>query len=107
MALNTSGLVPVDLRILVKPDVVEEVSKGGVFIPEASRDKQKYAATKATFIAAGANAFTEWGSEARKPEPGDKVLFAQYSGAREKGADGEDYVVMNDKDLLAVIEAAR
>jgi co-chaperonin GroES (HSP10) len=35
------------------------------------------------------------------------VLFAQYSGARDKGADGADYVVMNDKDLLAVIEVAQ
>lgn len=101
---NTSGLVPVDLRILVKPDAVEEVTRGGVHLPGTHVDKAKYAATKATFIAAGENAFTEWGSAARKPQPGDRVLFAQYSGAREKGADGQDYVVMNDKDLLAVIE---
>ena len=53
------------------------------------------------------NAFVEWGEAATKPKPGDRVLFAQYSGAREKGADGEDYVVMNDKDLLAVIEASQ
>ena len=102
---NTSGLLPVDLRILVKPDAVEEVTKGGIIRPDVVKDKAKYAATKATFIQAGENAFLEWGSDARKPKPGDRVLFAQYSGAREKGADGEDYVLMNDKDLLAVIEA--
>jgi chaperonin GroES len=104
---NTSGLVPVDLRILVKPDVEEERTAGGIIKPEAVRDKAKYAATKARFIAAGENAFSEWGDAARKPKPGDHVLFAQYSGAREKGADGQDYVVMNDKDLLAVIEEAQ
>lgn len=104
---NTSGIVPVDLRILVKPDPVEEVTAGGIVLPGSVKDKQKYAATKATFIQAGENAFVEWGDRARKPAPGDQVLFAQFSGAREKGADGDDYVLMNDKDLLAVIEVAR
>lgn len=101
-ALNTSGIVPLDLRILVRPD--EPVTKiGSIAVPDTYRDKQKYAGTKATLIAAGSNAFREWG-EARKPQPGDRVLFAQYTGAREKGADGADYVIMNDADLLAVIE---
>lgn len=101
---NTSGLVPVDLRILVKPDAVEEITAGGIIRPDTVRDKQKYAATKATYVQGGENAFIEWGEGARRPKPGDKVLFAQYSGAREKGADGDDYILMNDKDLLAVIE---
>jgi co-chaperonin GroES (HSP10) len=101
---NQSGIVPVDLRILVKPD--EPVAKiGSIHIPESAADKAKYAGTKAIFVAAGENAFTEWGEAARKPQPGDRVLFAQYSGARHKGADGCDYIVMNDKDLLGVIQA--
>ena len=104
--MNPSGIRPLDLRILVKPDPVEEVSKGGIIFADAAKDRQKYAGTKATLIAAGDNAFKEWGDEARKPQPGDRVLFAQYTGAREKGLDGEDYVVMNDADLLAVIEVA-
>jgi co-chaperonin GroES (HSP10) len=102
---NTSGLVPVDLRILVKPDVIAE-KIGSVYIPETSADKAKFAGVKGTFIAAGANAFKEWGESAAKPTPGDRVLFAQYSGSEvKKGADGERYVVMNDADILAVIEA--
>lgn len=101
--MNSSGITPLDLRIVVKPDPVEEVSKGGIVLPGTAIDKAKYAATKATLVAMGDNAFREWGVEARKPEPGDRVLYAQYTGAREKGADGEDYVVMNDADLIAVI----
>jgi chaperonin GroES len=102
--VNTSGLAPVDLRIVVKPDPVEEVTAGGIIRPDVVKDKAKYAATKATVVAVGCNAFLEWGEAAKKPKPGDRVIFAQYTGAREKGADGEDYVVMNDKDLLAIIE---
>lgn len=99
--MNPSGIVPLDLRILVKPD--EPVTKiGSVLIPEAAADKAKYSGTKATLVAAGENAFKEWG-ETRKPEAGDRVLFAQYSGARHKGADGADYIVMNDADLLGVL----
>ena len=100
---NTSGLIPVDLRILVKPDAVEE-KIGSVFLPDQHKDKLKYAATKATLIAVGENAFKEWGP-ARKPVPGDRVCFAQYVGAEHMGSDGERYVVMNDADLLAIIEA--
>ena len=101
--MNSSGITPLDLRILVKPDPVEEVSKGGIILADATRDKQKYAATKATLVAMGCNAFREWGPHALKPEPGDRVLYAQYTGAREQGADGTDYVVMNDADLIAVL----
>lgn len=103
MTHNTSGITPLDVRILVKPDVVEERTKGGIILADTTRDKSKYAATKAFLVAVGSNAFNEWGADARKPQVGDRVLFAQYSGARQEGADGRDYVLMNDEDLLAVV----
>lgn len=103
---NTSGFVPVDLRVLVKPDASLTKSAGGIDLPDSVIEKAKFAGTKATFIQAGANAFKEWGSEARKPSPGDRVHFAQYSGSRFKGEDGEDYVVMNDGDLTGILEVA-
>lgn len=103
---NPSGIVPLDLRIVVKPDPVEEVTKGGIILADTTKDRQKYAATCARLIAKGDNAFREWGV-ARKPEVGDRVCYAQYAGAEQKGQDGERYVVMNDADLLAVIEEAQ
>lgn len=104
---NTSGITPLDLRILVKPDPVEEVSKGGIILADATKDREKYAGTKATLIALGDNAFKEWGDHAAKPKPGDRVHYAQYSGARIKGEDGEDYVIMNDADLTSLVEGGR
>lgn len=103
---NTSGIIPVDLRVLVKPDPVEEVTKGGVIIADVTKDKQKFAGTKATLIAIGDNAFLEWGDAARKPKPGDRVHYAQYSGSWIEGEDGQQYVLMNDKDLTSIVEAA-
>lgn len=102
---NPSGITPLDLRIVVKPDPVEEVTKGGIIITDTAKDRAKYAATRATLIAAGANAFREWGP-ALRPEPGARVCYAQYSGAEQMGLDGERYVIMNDADLLAVLEGS-
>jgi chaperonin GroES len=104
--MNSSGITPVDLRIVVKPDPVEEKTSGGILLADTTKEKRKYAATRATLIAMGANAFAEWG-EGNAPKVGDRVCFAQYSGAEQEGKDGERYVIMNDADLLAVIEEAK
>jgi chaperonin GroES len=103
---NPSGITPVDLRVLVKPDPVEEKTAGGILLADSTKDRQKYAGTRATLIAAGPNAFMEWG-EGNGIKPGARVHYAQYSGAQIKGEDGEDYVVMNDKDLTAIIEGSQ
>lgn len=100
---NPSGITPVDVKVLVKPDPVEEMTKGGVFIPEKAQDKAKYAGTKATLVAIGPNAFQEWGA-GKGLQVGDRVLFAQYSGARQNGADGDDYIIMNDEDIICRLD---
>lgn len=101
---NTSGITPVDVRVLVKPDPVEEKTAGGIIYADATKEKQKYAGTKATLIAAGPNAFLDWGEDHPPINPGARVHFAQYSGARIKGDDGEDYIILNDADLTCTIE---
>lgn len=102
---NASGIVPLDLRVLVKPDEAQ-TKIGSIALPDSAIEKAKYAGTKATLVAVGANAFKEWGEEATKPQPGDRVHFAQYSGARLKGEDDVEYVIMNDADLTSIVEAA-
>lgn len=102
MTPNASGILPFDVKVLVKPDPVEEKTAGGIILADALRDKQKYAATKAVLVAVGPNAFKDWGSNAA-PKVGDRVLYAQYSGKTHKGADGADYSIMNDEDLIACI----
>lgn len=98
---HPSGFAPMDVKVLVKPDPVEEVTKGGIILADTTKDKQKYAATRGTLAAIGPNAFLEWGS-GPKPEAGDRILFAQYAGSRFKGDDGEEWVLMNDEDVIAV-----
>jgi chaperonin GroES len=97
---NTSGLQPVDQKVLVLPDPAEEKTSFGLIIPESVRDKNKYATMECTLIAVGANAFIEWG-KGNGLAPGDRILMAQYAGARTKGADGQEYILMNDEDIIA------
>lgn len=100
--MNASGITPLDLKVLVRPDPAETKSIGGIIIPDSVSDKQKFAVVKATLVAVGPNAFREWG-EGNAPEPSNRILMAQYAGARVKGADDIDYILMNDEDVIAIL----
>lgn len=100
--MNASGIEPLDLKVLVRPDSAEKVTKGGIIVPDSTADRQKFAVVKADLIAVGSNAFKEWGI-GNAPAAGSRILMAQYAGARVKGADGEDYVLMNDEDCIALL----
>lgn len=100
--MNSSGIQPLDVKVLVLPEAVEEVTKGGIILAPTITDKQKFAVVKATLVAVGPNAFSEWGG-GNAPEAGSRILMAQYAGARVKGDDGQDYILMNDEDCIAVL----
>lgn len=104
---NTSGIKPLDLRVLVKPDEVETKTKGGIILPEAAADQKKYAMQKATLVAVGENAWEEAASRSIafvRPQPGDRVLIGKYAGTRITGLDGEEYVLANDEDIIGRLE---
>lgn len=98
---NASGIAPVDVKVIVKPDQVEEKTKGGIILADTTKDREKYAATRGTLVAKGPNAFNEWGG-GNAPKTGERVLYAQFAGSRFKGDDGEDFIVMNDEDVIGV-----
>lgn len=109
--LNTSGIVPLDHRVLVLRDPVEEKSKGGIILPDSERDKQKWATTNATVIAAGALAWAEAKHDARQfgidtafPEPGSRVKVGRHTGDNHTGKDGKEYTIVNDTDVTALLE---
>lgn len=100
---NPSGISPMDVKVLVKPEAVEEKTAGGIILADVTKDRNKYAATRGMLIAVGPNAFAEWGA-GNAPVEGSRVLFAQYAGSRFKGDDGEEYVVMNDEDVIGAAQ---
>ncbi len=110
VSLNTSGIVPFDRRVLVRHDAVDE-KIGSIILPDAERDKKKFAQTKATVIAVGAMAWDEARYDARQhgivtqfPEAGSRVLVGRYTGDIHKGKDGNEYVVLNDSDIIAFLD---
>jgi chaperonin GroES len=104
--MNTSGFVPLDLRVLVLPDSVEKVTAGGIIIPEAHADSKKMAMMFGTVIAVGENAWEEASARSAKfvaPQPGDRVVFAKYGGVVIEGADKVEYRLMNDVDVIGKV----
>ena len=109
--MNKSGIYPLDHRVLILPDKVEEKTAGGIIIPISETDKQKYAMTNATVVAVGALAWSEakhdartFGVDAKFPEAGSRVKVGRYTGDRHEGADGEEYTIINDTDVIALLE---
>lgn len=107
--LNTSGILPLDHRLLVLHDPVE-TKVGSIIIPDSEADKRKFAQTKATVIACGDMCWAEAKHDARQfginaafPEAGDRVLVGRYTGDQHKGADGREYTIINDGDVLGLV----
>lgn len=97
---NESGIIPLEVHVIVKPEKIEEKTKGGVYIPETELNKMEMAHTEAIFVEAGANAFSNWG---REPQPGDKVVIGKYAGLKSTGKDGEYYRICEDTDVRAIL----
>jgi hypothetical protein len=70
---NPSGYTPTEYKVLIEPDTVEEVTKGGVIKPDMVKDGEMYGQTEGTIIAASPLAFSyaneaEWeAAKAEKP----------------------------------------
>lgn len=100
--MNESGIYPVEYKVLVKPEEVEEKTKGGIILPETAREKEKYNVVRGILVAVAPNAFTdpEW---LDPPKTGDRILYDRFAGSTVKGKDGKDYRLINDKEIGAVI----
>lgn len=107
---NSSGVIPLEYKCIVRPEAAEvdpaiaRAKKAGLQIPQEILEREFMAQICATFIAAGGNAFEDW-KDRRLPKPGERVLMAKYAGVTIKGADGEEYRMLNDKDIGGIITA--
>lgn len=94
------NLRPLQDRIIVKRVEEETKTAGGLFIPETAKEKPQ----RGEIVAAGKGKKTEDGKVLPLDvKVGDKVLFGKYAGTEIK-VDGEDYLIMREDDLLAVVE---
>jgi len=101
------GVVAMDLRVIVRPDVPKEKTSGGIILPDSTKDEKRFGATKGVVVSVGENAFEEASKRSisfTRPEPGDRIMFGKYAGVRFEGPDGADYLIMNDEDILGRLE---
>jgi len=96
--LNSSGFDPLDLRVLIKLDEVEEFSEGGILLANKTKKDEQMAQVTGTIIAKGENAFSELYD---KPDVGDRVVIGKYVGWLTTGDDEKDYRIVNDEDVIA------
>ena len=91
---------PLHDRVLVKRQLEEEKSKGGIIIPDTAKEKP----IQGEIIAVGTGRVTEDGKvRPLEVKKGDKVLFGKYSGTEIK-IEGEDYLMMREEDILGIIQ---
>jgi chaperonin GroES len=96
-AKATSKLEPLGDRVVIKPAKREEVSKGGIVLPDTAKEKPQ----DGEVIAVGPGKMTDDGK--RMPmdlKVGDVVVYAKYAGSEYK-VDDEELIIIRESDILA------
>ena len=93
------GLRPLHDRVLVRRIDSDEVSSGGIIIPDTAREKPM----EGEIVATGPGARDERGTvHPLDVAKGDRVLFGKWSGTEIK-IDGEDLLVMKEADIMGIL----
>ncbi len=96
-AKKKTTLQPLADRIVITPLKQEEVTASGLVIPDTVKEKPQ----QGEVVAVGPGRLDDAGKRvALDVSVGDRILYAKYTGTEIK-LDGEDYIVLNDKDILA------
>lgn len=91
---------PLNDRVLIKRVEEDTKSAGGIIIPDTAQEKPMQGLVKAI----GPGSRDDQGNRiAMSVKAGDTVLFGKWSGSEVK-LDGEDLLIMNESDIMAVIE---
>ena len=94
-------LRPLGDRVVVQPSAREEMTKSGIVIPDTAKEKPQ----EGTILAAGPGRILDDGKrESMDVKTGDKVLYAKYAGTEFK-LEGEDLLIVSQKDILAIVES--
>lgn len=90
-------LEPLGDRVVIKPTAKEDISKGGIVLPDTAKEKPQ----EGKIIAVGPGRLTEEGNRiAMEVKKGDKVIYSKYAGTEFK-LDDEELVIMREGDILA------
>lgn len=96
---TSTKITPLGDKVLVKRSDATETTKGGIILPDTAKEKPK----EGTVIAVGQGRLLDNGTRAPfTVKPKDRVLFSSY--APEIQLEGEDYLILGEDEILAVIE---
>jgi chaperonin GroES len=93
------SIKPLADRVIVAPAAAEEKTKSGIIIPDTAKEKPQ----RGEVVAVGEGKVSEQGA-LMKPQVqvGDQVLYGKYAGT-EIAVDGNDYLIMRESDILAIL----
>lgn len=92
-------LVPLGDRVVLKQLVAEETTKSGIVLPGQSKEKPQ----QAEVVAVGPGGMVDGKEVKMEVKVGDNVIYSKYAGTEVK-LDEEEYIVVKQNDILAVIE---
>ena len=93
-------LKPLGGRVIVEPIEQEEMTAGGIILPETAKEKPQ----EGKILASGPGERDEAGNRiVMEVKVGDKVLYAKYSGTEVK-VEGKKLLILRESDILAVVE---
>ncbi|MCL5109008.1 MAG: co-chaperone GroES [Chloroflexi bacterium] len=90
---------PLGDRVVVKPTQREEVTKGGIVLPDTAKEKPM----EGKVLAVGPGRVNEEGKRVpMEVKEGDSVLYAKYAGSEVK-LDGEELLIISEKDIMGIL----
>ncbi|MBQ7200462.1 MAG: co-chaperone GroES [Eubacterium sp.] len=92
-------LVPLADRVVLKQLDAEETTKSGIVLPGSAQEKPQ----QAEVIAVGPGGMVDGKEVAMSVKKGDQVIYSRYAGTDVK-LDGEDYVIVKQNDILAIVK---
>ena len=93
-------LQPLGDKVVVSRDESQEVTVGGIYLPDSAKDKP----SRGTIIAIGTGKLLDDGSRGEmQVKKGDRVLFTSYA-PEPINIDDEEFLLMSESDILAVID---
>lgn len=90
---------PLSDRVLIKMQEAEETTKSGILLASSAQEKPQVAVV----IAVGPGGLVDGKQVDMILKPGDKVITSKYSGTEVK-VDGEEYTIVRQSDVLAIVE---
>ncbi len=97
---TSTKIKPLGDRVLIKPLEREEVSKGGIVLPDTVAEKPQ----EGTVVAVGTGRVLEDGTKVPlEVKAGNKVLYGKYAGTEIK-VEGVDHLIVSERDILGIFE---